>query len=160
MRAISFSQSKIASERRCSLRLKGTKLMPTAEFSAIPESAVKIDSAWQCAMFWCTQDQAGICASSPALFLSDLPPTRNAERSDGNQRATQTIFQPASWLEKLLEGLLRKFGGVWAEASGRGPRLLRSCLGVELRNPKFASEPPQTRINSRSVSGIANFKRD
>ena len=41
--AISFAK-KIASERRFSLRLKGTNLIPTAEFPAIPESAAKIAS--------------------------------------------------------------------------------------------------------------------
>ena len=41
---------KIASERRFSLRLKGTKLIPTVEFPAIPESAVKIASERRCAI--------------------------------------------------------------------------------------------------------------
>ena len=44
------SAKKIASERRFSLRLKGTNLIPTAEFPAIPESAVKIASEWRCAI--------------------------------------------------------------------------------------------------------------
>ena len=47
--AISFAK-KIASERRFSLRLKGTNLIPTAEFPAIPESAAKIASERRCAI--------------------------------------------------------------------------------------------------------------
>ena len=45
------SGKKIASERRCSLRLKGTNLIPIAEFPAIPESAEKIASERRCAIF-------------------------------------------------------------------------------------------------------------
>ena len=41
---------KIASERRFSLRLKGTNLIPTAEFPAIPESPAKIASERRCAI--------------------------------------------------------------------------------------------------------------
>ena len=44
------SAKKIASERRFSLRLKGTNLIPTAEFPAIPESAAKIASERRCAI--------------------------------------------------------------------------------------------------------------
>ena len=44
------SAKKIASERRISLRLKGTNLIPTAEFPAIPESAAKIASERRCAI--------------------------------------------------------------------------------------------------------------
>ena len=44
------SVKKIASERRFSLRLKGTNLIPTAEFPAIPESAAKIASERRCAI--------------------------------------------------------------------------------------------------------------
>ena len=33
---------------------------------------------------------------------------------------------------KAPGGTSRSFGGVLAEVSGRGPRLLRSCLGVEI----------------------------
>ena len=44
------SAKKIASERRFSLRLKGTNLIPTAEFPAIPESAAKIASEPRCAI--------------------------------------------------------------------------------------------------------------
>ena len=44
------SAKKIASERRFSLRLKRTNLIPTAEFPAIPESAAKIASERRCAI--------------------------------------------------------------------------------------------------------------
>ena len=44
------SAKKIASEQRFSLRLKGTNLIPTAEFPAIPESAAKIASERRCAI--------------------------------------------------------------------------------------------------------------
>ena len=44
------SAKKIASERRFSLRLKGTHLTPAAEFPAIPESAAKIASERRCAI--------------------------------------------------------------------------------------------------------------
>ena len=44
------SAKKNASERRFSLRLKGTNLIPTAEFPAIPESAAKIASERRCAI--------------------------------------------------------------------------------------------------------------
>ena len=44
------SAKKIASERRFSLRLKGTNLILTAEFPAIPESALKIASERRCAI--------------------------------------------------------------------------------------------------------------
>ena len=44
------SAKKIASERRFSLRLKGTNLILTAEFPAIPESAAKIASERRCAI--------------------------------------------------------------------------------------------------------------
>ena len=44
------SAKKIASERRFSVRLKGTDLIPTAEFPAIPESAAKIASERRCAI--------------------------------------------------------------------------------------------------------------
>ena len=44
------SAKKTASERRFSLRLKGTNLIPTAEFPAIPESAAKIASERRCAI--------------------------------------------------------------------------------------------------------------
>ena len=45
------SAKKIASERRFSLRFKkGTNLIPTAEFPAIPESAAKIASERRCAI--------------------------------------------------------------------------------------------------------------
>ena len=59
---------------------------------------------------------------------------------------------PASLVTgKLLEGLLgsRGGGGVRTEVSGSGPRLLRSCLGVEIsiRNP---SEP--AKMSSRGGS--------
>ena len=64
----------------------------------------------------------------------------------------KTVFQPAFRLEKLL-GTSRKFRRrVRAEVCGKKPRLLRSCLGVEIsiRNPSeanfsknFASEPPK-----------------
>ena len=47
--AISTAKT-IASERRFSLRLKGTNLIPTAEFLAIPESAAKIASERRCAI--------------------------------------------------------------------------------------------------------------
>ena len=42
---------------------------------------------------------------------------------------------------KAPGGASRKFGGVRAEVSGRGPRLLRSCLSVEIsrRNPSEAN---------------------
>ena len=42
---------------------------------------------------------------------------------------------------KAPGGTSRKLGGVRAEVSGRGPRLLRSCLGVEIstRNPSEAN---------------------
>ena len=45
-----FLQSTIASEWRCSLRTKRTKLIPTAGIPAIPESAMKIASEWRCAI--------------------------------------------------------------------------------------------------------------
>ena len=50
------------------------------------------------------------------------------------KRYYKIIFQPASRLEELLEGLLGVLGGFWQKFpdSGRGPRLLRSCLGVEI----------------------------
>ena len=62
--------------------------------------------------------------------------------------------------QKAPGGTSRKFGGVRAEVSGKGPRLLRSCLGVEIsrRNPpkqtskKFTSEPPKL-LRSPSRSG-------
>ena len=44
------SAKKVASERRFSLRFKGTNLIPTAEFPAIPESAAKIASERRCAI--------------------------------------------------------------------------------------------------------------
>ena len=44
------SAKKIASERRFSLRLQGTNLIPTAEFPAIPESAAKIARERRCAI--------------------------------------------------------------------------------------------------------------
>ena len=44
------SAKKIASDRRFSLRLKGTTFIPTAEFTAIPESAAKIASERRCAI--------------------------------------------------------------------------------------------------------------
>ena len=44
------SAKKIAIERRFSLRLKGTNLIPTAEIPAIPESAAKIASERRCAI--------------------------------------------------------------------------------------------------------------
>ena len=42
---------------------------------------------------------------------------------------------------KAFGGTSRKFGGVRAEVCGRGPRLLRSCLGVEIsiQNPSEAN---------------------
>ena len=42
---------------------------------------------------------------------------------------------------KAPGGTSRKFGGVQTEVSGRGPRLLRSCLGLEIsiRDPSEAS---------------------
>ena len=42
------SAKEIASDRRFSLRLKGTNFIPTAEFTAIPESAAKIASERRC----------------------------------------------------------------------------------------------------------------
>ena len=48
------SAKKIASERRFSLRLKGTNLIPTAEFPAIPESAAKIASERRCCFRECS----------------------------------------------------------------------------------------------------------
>ena len=53
---------------------------------------------------------------------------------------TNTVLQPASRLETLMEGLLGSSGGGRAEVSGRGPKLLRSCLGVEIsiRKPSEA----------------------
>ena len=44
------SAKKIAGERRFSLPLKGTNLIPAAEFPAIPESAAKIASERRCAI--------------------------------------------------------------------------------------------------------------
>ena len=44
-------RSKIASERRISLRWKRAKLIPTAGILAIAESAVKIASEWRCAIW-------------------------------------------------------------------------------------------------------------
>ena len=44
------SAKEIASDRRFSLRLKGTNFIPTAEFTAIPESAAKIASERRCAI--------------------------------------------------------------------------------------------------------------
>ena len=52
------SAKKIASERRFSLRLKGTNLIPTAEFPAIPESAAKIASV-DVSIFFCFFSAAG-----------------------------------------------------------------------------------------------------
>ena len=49
---------------------------------------------------------------------------------------------PASLVTgKASGGSSRKFGGLRAEVSRRGPRLLRSCLGVEIsrRNPSEAN---------------------
>ena len=42
--------------------------------------------------------------------------------------------QPRDW--KSSGGTSRKFGGVRAEVSGRGPGLLRSYLGVEISRRK------------------------
>ena len=44
------SAKKIASERRFSLRLRGTNLIPAAEFPATPESAAKTASERRCAI--------------------------------------------------------------------------------------------------------------
>ena len=59
--AISFAK-KIASERRFSLRLKGTNLVPTAECPAIPESAAKIASERRCAILVHSVFQSRKCA--------------------------------------------------------------------------------------------------
>ena len=68
--AISFAK-KIASERRFSLRLKGTNLIPTAEFPAIPESAAKIASERRCAIL-VHSDSNHLDAPSSGLAISVL----------------------------------------------------------------------------------------
>ena len=65
----------------------------------------------------------------------DLP-VPNFDHDD--KRIFKTIFRAASRLELLLERLFG-LGGVQAEVSGRGPRLLRSFLGVEITE-SFRSE--------------------
>ena len=66
------SAKKIASERRFSLRLKETNLIPTAEFPAIPESAAKIASEQRCAIL--VHSEPG----SPTFFggSNRITPTR------------------------------------------------------------------------------------
>ena len=54
----------------------------------------------------------------------------------------QSSSQPSQFrLEKLLEGLLWSLGGFERKFPEGGPRLLRSCLGVEIstRNPSEAN---------------------
>ena len=70
------SAKKIASERRFSLRLKGTNLIPAAEFPAIPESAAKIASERRCAILvHSALDVNNLCTGLPALqgLIATLP---------------------------------------------------------------------------------------
>ena len=70
------SAKKIASERRFSLRLRGTNLIPTAEFPAIAESAAKIASERRCAILVHSDGPLSLnletCRSPSLLTGSDL----------------------------------------------------------------------------------------
>ena len=83
-------------------------------------------------------------AKSPEMGSQHPSPNvknRDAQSACFEGSKTKTVLQPASRLEKLMEGLLGSSGGgVRAEVSGRGPKLLRSCLGVEIsiRKPSKA----------------------
>ena len=82
------------------------------------------------------------CLSRPLPSRSEWRfKPRDLRQSSCDTPYNKRIFQPASWLEKLLEGLLGSSGEVRAEVSERGLRLLRSCLGVEIsiRNPSGAN---------------------
>ena len=80
------SAKKIASERRFSLRLKGTNLTPTAEFPAIPESAAKIASERRCAILVHSDPNPQYFSKSTAVQMGGVLPYKWEAYCSTNER--------------------------------------------------------------------------
>ena len=82
---------------------------------------------------------AEISASPPQklFFPKDFKAAKSLQNTRENSESLPASLVPG----KAPGGTSRKFGGVRVEVSGRGPRLLRSCLGVgiSIRNPSEAN---------------------
>ena len=114
-RAIS-SAKKIASERRFSLRFKGTNLIPTAEIPAIPESAAKIASERRCAIL--VHSGVHRCKTFFFLVVAGLSSIQDPSTSFHDR-----VWPIQAWIKeprKPKSGIWLLFQGRFAEATLRG----------------------------------------
>ena len=120
-RAIS-SAKKIASERRFSLRLKGTNLIPTAEFPAIPESAAKIASERRCAIL--VQNWSRL---KPLLLKHDYHRQRECESADFRWTPTWEPNSQGNHLKNSSAGTLIPLSMLFPPSESEIPPVL---LGI------------------------------